>query len=237
MTEADVKETPPFSGPVEAVSWPETIRARVTTPGARPRVHGYDVEGDLAKHYRYADLMLLTLTGELPAPEAALAFEVASMFLAPISVAEAPTHATVLARISGASVSSALGVAALALGEQARFLLDRHVDLLAWLNAPNETLPVAYSSEDSEDAAAVDRLRTALAPTGISVRALELRPTRLAAVFAVLCACGLKRREHLETVLVWARLPAVIAEFLAERPLSFTRYPMNLPHYRYQEAT
>ena len=41
--------------------------ARIVTPGAHPRIHGYDVRGDLMKNIDLPALILLTLTGELPA--------------------------------------------------------------------------------------------------------------------------------------------------------------------------
>jgi len=69
-------------GPLEEASFPEQLSARVVTPGANPRLHGYDVEGDLARHYQPSDLLFLLLIGELPAAPVSRAFSVALMFLA-----------------------------------------------------------------------------------------------------------------------------------------------------------
>jgi hypothetical protein len=60
--------TAKHEGPLEDAPFPEKLNARVVTPGANPRVHGYDVEGDLAAHYTSSETMLLCLTGELPEP-------------------------------------------------------------------------------------------------------------------------------------------------------------------------
>ena len=179
--------------------------------------------------------MLLTLTGELPAPGHARAAEIALAFLAPVSVAHASAHGAVLARLCGATTSATVGVSAVGLAEQARVLLDRHDALLAWLAAPEGELPIQYRSESATETASVERLGALLASTGLDVRWFALRPTRDAALLGVLYGAGLSRRELLETVLVVARLPAVVAEAFAEKPANFANYPTDLPAYRYED--
>jgi hypothetical protein len=225
---------PPAPGPLDEAPAPSTLRAHVVTPGAAPRVHGYDVEGDLARHYGAAETTLLALTGELPAPEVARAFEVATAFLAPVSVAEAPAHAAVLARLCRARTSGILGIAAIALAEQARTVVADHADLVAWLDRPSGDAPARGAATD-DDARSVARLRAALAPTGLRVGLLDRDPTRTAALVAVLHACGLVRPEQIETAIVIARLPCVMAEASAVRPGRFRRYPTNLPPFRYED--
>jgi hypothetical protein len=225
-----------FEGPLESASFPETLTARVVTPGERPRIHGYDVEGDLARHYGPTDMLFLSLTGELPSPAAAAALRVALAFAAPVSVAHASTHAAVLARLCGSTVSSIIGVAAIALAEQARVLLDDHRALFAWLAAPTAELPIEHRARNAADSGSVHRLCLALEPTGLEVPELALGPTRDAAVLLVLTACGLRRREQLEGALVAARLPCAFAEAIAEKVVDFAHYPINLPRYRYEEA-
>jgi hypothetical protein len=224
-----------FRGPVEAATWPEQLDARVTTPGTSPHLHGYDVEGDLAQHYRATELTLFTLTGELPTPGIARAAEIALAFLAPFSVAHAATHGAVVARLCGATTSATVGVSAVGLAEQARFLLDRHEGLLAWLETRDGDLPPDYRSPSALETASVQRLRTLLQPTGVDVSWFVWMPTRDAALLGVLHACGLRRRELLEALLVVARLPAVVAEAFAERPANFENYPTDLPAYRYED--
>lgn len=225
-----------LSGPLESGQFPDKLTARVITPGARPRVHGYDVETDLARHYGATELVLLSLTGELPAEPARVAFEVAWLFLAPVSVAHAGPHATVLSRLCGATASSTLGVAAIGLAEQARALVTDHAELLRWLKSQTQALPARYQCQEPEELASVERLRRALADTGLVVRALEQSPTRDAALLSVLFACGLRRPEQLQTVIVLARLPSALAEGFAERATNFANYPINLPAFAYQES-
>lgn len=227
---------PEFSGPLESGQFPDKLTARVITPGARPRVHGYDVETDLARHYGATDLVLLSLTGELPVEPARAAFEVAWLFLAPVSVAHAGPHATVLSRLCGSTASSMLGVAAIGLAEQARALVAEHADLLRWLKSKADALPARYRAQEPEERDAVERLRQALAGTGLVVQALEQTPTRDAALLSVLFACGLRRPEQLQAVIVLARLPSALAEGFAERATNFANYPINLPAFAYQES-
>jgi hypothetical protein len=230
------ESNPTLEGPLESGSFPETLTARVVTPGERPRIHGYDVEGDLARHYGPTDVLLLSLTGELPSPAAAAALRVALTFAAPVSVAHASTHAAVLARLCGSTVSSIIGVTAIALAEQARVVLDEHRALLAWLVAPTSELPLEHRARNAADSESVHRLRDALEHTGLSVPNLALGPARDAAILLVLAACGLRRREQLEGALVTARLPGAFAEAMAERVVDFAHYPINLPRYRYEES-
>lgn len=225
-----------LSGPLEAAQFPDKLSARVVTPGPRPRVHGYDVESDLARHYAATDLVLLSLTGELPSETVRAAFEIAWLFLAPVSVAHSGPHASVLARLCGATPSSIIGVAAIGLAEQARALLAEHAELLRRLRSEAPVLSERYQSRETEERAAVERLRLALGSSGLSVPALEQYPTRDAALLSVLFACGLRRTEQLQAVVVLARLPCALTEGFAERPTNFAKYPINLPAYAYEES-
>jgi hypothetical protein len=177
----------------------------------------------------------LSLTGELPSEPARAAFEVAWLFLAPVSVAHAGPHAAVLSRLCGAMPSSTLGVAAIGLAEQARALVSEHAELLRWLECTTVALPARYRSQDSEDQASVEHLRRALSGKGLVVEALQQNPTRDAALLSVLFACGLRRPEQLQAVIVLARLPSALAEGFAERATNFAHYPINLPAFAYQE--
>jgi hypothetical protein len=227
---------PQFSGPLEAGQFPKKLTARVVTPGRVPRVHGYDVESDLARHYGATDLVLLSLTGELATEPARAAFEVAWLFLAPVSVAHAGPHAGVLARLCGATASSTVAVATIGLAEQARALLAEHGELLRSLRSSAATLPERYQSSVAEEREAVERLRLALDRTGLRVPALEQSPTRDAALLSVLFACGLRRPEQLQAVVVLARMPCALAEGFAERATNFGNYPINLPPFVYEDS-
>ena len=229
--------TPELDGPLESgAAFPARLTARVVTPGERPRVHGYDVEGDLARHYQPSDLLFLMLMGELPSAPASRAFAVALMFLTPVSVAHASTHAAVVGRLCGTPAGSGFGVAAIGAAEHARSLLDEHAELFPWLRAQRGPLPERFRAQTEADSAAVERLARALEPTELAVPGLAERPSREAALLMVLFAVGFKRRERLEAAIMLARLPSGIAEALAERPTNFGNYPINLPRYAYTES-
>jgi citrate synthase len=207
----------------------------VVTPGSPARIHGYDVESDLARHYTFAEVTLLTLLGELPSEEQAYAFDMALTFLAPLSIAEAPTHAAALAHISGSPPTGVLGAAAIALAERARSVIADASSVLEWLAAPSAPLDPALAATTEEDRRAVERLREALARRGIEIERLQEPLTRDAALLAVLWFAGLTRREHLEAALVMASLPSVLAEAYRHEAASFRDYPMQLPPFEYVE--
>lgn len=105
---ADDTALGPLPGPLEVSSFPEQLTARLVTPGERPRIGGYDVESDLARHYAFSDLLFLSLTGELPDARESAVLGVALGFLAPVSIAHASTHGASLARLCGAVTSLSL---------------------------------------------------------------------------------------------------------------------------------
>src|SRR5258708_5243088 len=97
MAEDDTRAPPRRAGPIDVGLWPSQLTARVVDGGFRPRILGYDVQTDLARHYSFAEVVLLCLCGEVPTREVGRAFEIALSFLAPVSAAEAPAHAAGLA--------------------------------------------------------------------------------------------------------------------------------------------
>lgn len=198
-------------------------------------MHGYDVEADVAKHYRFSDVILLALMGELPSDEQSLAFDAAMTFLAPLSIAEAPTHAAALAHITGSRSSAIVGVAAIALAERARTIVADSAPLLRWLATPGEPLDRAFFAEGPADQDSVQRLRDALATRGVRLAALAEPLSRQAALVVTLWLAGLKRPEQLETALVIASLPGVVAESHFHGVASFREYPMQLPEFVYED--
>jgi hypothetical protein len=225
-----------LAGPLESDDFPAVLTARVVTPGVRPRLHGYDVEGDLARHYQPADVLYLSLVGELPTTEVSAALAVVLTFLSPVSVAHAATHGATLARLCGATTSATVGVAAIGLAEQARCLIGEHASLFAWLEAPGRPFPSEHLALDLDDDTAVSRLRHALSSTGVSVPGLDQRPSRSSAPLLVLHALGFRRAEQLEAAIVTARLPVAVAEALATRVVDFHNYPINLPRFLYEDS-
>lgn len=226
----------PMRGPIEDAVVPEQLTGRVVDPGPPLRIHGYAVDTDLARHYGFTDVVRLALVGELPDEAQGRAFDVALQLLAPIDVSFAPAHVGVLTRICAMRSSSSVGVIALALAEQARSILVEHAALLQWLDAPDTAFPEAFTATSASDVEAIERILPALHAASLSVPALAARPTRLAALLAILHACGLTRGEQIEAALVLAQLPCVLGEAFATRVGSIREYPMRLPPFRYEEA-
>jgi len=206
------------------------------TPGARPHVHGYDCEGDLARGTTSGERLILALTGELPSRARARAFEVVTSFVAPVAVNEAPTHAALLARLCSASTSGVLSTAALALAEQARTLVASLATDWGWLVDPQGEVPLPLRATDDEARASVARLREALGPSGLPVPALDRDVARSPALVAALVACGLVRPEQVEAAWVVSRLPLAFAEAMADKPGNLREYPWHLPRFRYEEG-
>jgi hypothetical protein len=226
------------SGPIEAQPWPKQLRASVTRPGHEPLLCGFDVQADLARHYSFAEVVLIALTGDAPTPDVGRAFEVALTFLAPASIAEAPAHATSIARLCGARVAGVVGVAATALAEQARVLLDAHEKVVPRLIIGSlNGMAGEYAAQSDDERAAVERLRLALGAFCKRVPALGYDLKLETALIAVMLACGLRKREQLEVVISMARLPAACAEALTWEPGNLRAYPMDLPSFTYAGAT
>lgn len=226
-----------FTGPLDAVAWPTKLKARIVSNGAERRIHGYSVESDLAKHYSFTETILLGLTGELPTVEQARAFDVALTFLAPTTVAEAPTHAALIARVCVASTSTLTGTAVIGLAEQSRFDLNRYGALLSWLNAPTAEFPANFDATSMEQRARVSALKNALtARNGVMPAQLDHNLDETAAIIAVLFACGLTTLQQVEVVRTLARFPFAMAEAFASPPAGHKDYPLMLPTIRYEET-
>jgi hypothetical protein len=223
VEQAHAELPPRRRGPLDDAVWPDQLTARVVTPGPAPRIHGYDVEGDLARNYRWAETVLLTLTGVIPSESRARALEIALHFLAPAPINEAPTHATVVARICNVFTSALVGTAAIALGEQARQAISEAC-----------AHPVAAPATP-EERESVERLRHVLRQAGLSVPGIDGDVGRMPALLATLRFAGLDRPELQETALVLARLPCALAEAFAMPTHGYRDYPVHLPELRYTE--
>lgn len=226
------------TGPIEDRNWPEKLTARVIdrADGA-PRLHGFDVQSDLARHYTFAETLLIALTAEAPDAATGKAFEVAMTFTSPTSIAEAPAHAATLARICGARTSGILAVTATTLAEQARSLCDDIEPaiprlLIGSLNGMASKL----AARDEAERAAVGRLRVALGDYVRRVPSIGYDLRLDVALVAVLLACGLRRREQIEAAICIARLAPAYAEATAATPGDHRSYPLDLPNFVYAEA-
>ena len=78
---------------------------------------------------------------------------------------------------------------------------------------------------------------TRSAPRGIHVPTLALELGRSPALLAVLRFAGLSKADQMEAAIVFARLPAAVAEGLATPSHSLRDYAVELPPIRYSEET
>ncbi|MBD3277280.1 MAG: hypothetical protein GF388_03185, partial [Candidatus Aegiribacteria sp.] len=162
-------EKPDRSGPVEDLKWTDTLKARVVTPGSGPRVHGYDARGDMLGRISFSDFIFLALTGELPEEKESAVLQRVMLFLAPVSVANAPVHATMLSGLCGSGSSGMAGVCAVTLAEQARWQVSMHGDLLDLLAKDGTVLPKDFLVSDSAEAEDTECLIGSLAAAGVEV--------------------------------------------------------------------
>ena len=186
--------------PFDRASWPDKITAKVVEPGENPRLHGYDIQGDLAKHYRWSEAFFLSLTGELPKDEFAPALDIALIFLSSISVNEAPAHAAVLAGFCGTPTNTATSIVAITLAEQARTIIARYL---------KEKGQRAVSPRPPEQ---LTPMQQRLAEIGLPVAMAGDYDNMAFAALSVLENCGLSKPGQLEAAWVMARLPVALAE-------------------------
>lgn len=226
------------TGPIEDLEWPTRIRARVVEPGTAPRVHGFDVQNDLARHYRFGETILIALTGEAPDEATGRAFEIAMIFGSAISVLEAPAHAAMLSRVCGARPSGIEAVAATTLAERARSIYDELEPAIPRLlvGSLNGMAP-RLAPRSAAEREAVGRLRTALGAFASRMPALGYDLNLDAAILAVLLACGLRNREPIECALCVAGIATTCAEAFAATPGDHRSYPIDLPKFVYEDRS
>lgn len=229
------KENWKNTSPLDVDLHPNHLMAHVVEAGESTRIFGYDVVSDLACHYSFAEMILLLLTGELADRSKGRAFEMTLGFLSPASVAEAPTHATVLARIAGADSAGLVGVASVALAEQARDWLSRYESFLRWLENIDGDPPEMSIETDGGKRRLTAEMKKMLAQSGVSHTGLDYELNKDALILTALYDCGLTAPHQIEGAVVMARLPCLMAEAHACTPGKLDTYPMNLPPFKYEE--
>lgn len=227
------------SGPFEELDWPDHLTAMVVESTPRPRLHGYDIEQDLARHYTLAESMFIALVGRAPTRGQGRAFEIALMFASACPVNEAPTHTAILARSIGAPVSSALGAGLLVVCEATRAEVTRQADLLHWLEHIDEraqpgTPPACAREADDRDAEAVAQIRELLDHVDTQDMIPPHGLSRTAAVLTVMWRCGLRSPDQLIVALCWSKTISVGAEALAAKRGGMINFPARLPNFRYE---
>jgi hypothetical protein len=225
------------TGPIEDGAWPTRLLGRVVAPGAEPRLSGFGIQSDLARHYRFGEVILVALTGEPPDEVAGRAFDVAMIFASAVSVLDAPAHAAVLARICGAEPGAILAVAATALAERARCIFESLESAIPRLVTGSlDDLPSELAARSETEREAVARLRAALGDFLPRVPALGYDLHLDAALVAVLLASGLRTREQVVSALAIAGLATACAEGFAATPGDHRTYPIDVPKFVYEEA-
>ncbi len=222
---------PPGPGALDDTSWPTTLRARAVDRAVEDdRLHGYAALGDLARHYSFSDTIFLALVGDLPDERASRLFRIACHACCTISVAEAPAHIAVLARLSGGQLGAAMSAGVVAAADRADQLVATHAGLLAWLDAPTG----AVAAEFVDDAA---RPWTATLLAVIGGEATNVRPemSRAAATITLFHDAGLRSAESIAAALIAASCSSIAAESLATGPHDLGKYPVKLPEFRYVE--
>jgi hypothetical protein len=200
------------------------------------RLHGYSVTTDLARHYTLSEVAFLSWSGELPDRTAGSIVEACLIHLSAAPSWEAPTHAGVLARVSGAPPSGVAGACAVALAEAARWEMAQRRDLFAWLASDRRAPPAPhYCAQSNGDCLEAEQLRAILSERGDEPGEGE---DLLLSVNGALCSLhrhGLNTAALLEAAWVWARLPCVLAEAFTWAPGRVDQYPLDLPAFRYQD--
>jgi hypothetical protein len=218
-------------GPVEDNAWPARLSARVASPGPRPAIHGYAIADDLARYYSFAEQTLLALTGVIPDEATGRAFEWAMQVLGATSVAQAPAHAAIVVRLCGASPGAAYAAGFMAATELATSLVDAHASLVSWLDGARPDFPAEHRGATEADSAIVLAARERLGELAVWAEA----PTADAALLAILHRAGVRDAAQLVAAVSLAKLPVVMGEALAQRPLAFRGYPMDLPEFTLEE--
>lgn len=221
--------------PLDRIGAKEQLEAKVVDTRAGPRIHGYSVHDDLARHYSFGEVLLLTITGEPPTQRVGRAFEVALTYMTPISIAEAPAHAARLGQTVNSSVSGIVSLAATALSEQARWLLDEYADVLSWLTEGGEDFPELARAADPEQRRQVAALHAAVGDELGDLAIFSNDPALWPALLGVLFACGLREPGHMLLAIVQARLSTAVAEATAAVPGQLKDYPINVPPIRYTD--
>ncbi|HVK86197.1 MAG TPA: hypothetical protein VM513_18885 [Kofleriaceae bacterium] len=231
-----------YEGPFDREPWPAKLPATVVDARGERRIHGYCVRGDLAHGHGIADLAWLAFQGELPSLAAREALETAIIYLAPVHVGEAGSHAALLARVVRAKPAALVAVTATALAEQGRTEREALAPWLAWLDAgdagdASARLP-ACALEPAPSAEAIEDQRELAVRTAAwfgAARALPATPvlSRAACAHALLHRLGLRDAHVVEALAVWARLLVAVAESASLPAGAIQAYPARLPDYQY----
>lgn len=230
-----MKELPPEhpgaqETPFETITKSDTLPSRFVDPRLPRTIRGYDLAADLMQHYRFSELVFLSLTGVLPDERTGLVMELALLALSPVHAGEADANVAVLGSVVGADVASLIASAAVTVTEVAREFVDAHEDWREALAAQAPATERWTASEQEQDD--VSWLFSKLSEHDVQVpEGVTWKATALAALWAI----GLESREQWIAAVVVARLPLTIGEGLASE-LAISTYPNNVPRFRYVDS-
>jgi hypothetical protein len=218
----------PEDGPAQVFATPATLVGHVVDWRDGGAIQGIAVD-DLSRHYAPHEVLLLGLTGEEISVTEGRAFAVAMTWISAAGVGTGPTHAAVLARVSGAPTSGLVGTAALVAAREAGHELEVHAGLLAWLNGARREPFAGWHTRDRHW-----RQRLAHA-CEVDLPDLELARDLGSAALIVFHHVGLRQPAQLIAAWAWARMIGSLSEGLAESGLDIHTYPLRLPHFDYEE--
>jgi len=200
--------------PVEANPWPDKLDAHVVSPGPPPRVHGYALCEDLARHYDFGEFLVTALVGTPPTASWGRAVNMALVVLGGAGVDGAGVHVATLARRCGADDRSALQTGMLGLVEE----------VSAEVSAPPSDAAATTAALEFHRLLP-DDVQGAVGVPVSTVRRHALR---------VLTEAGLSSPMQQMVALSIARLPTLAAEAMAVPRSDVRGYPMQLPAFDYQ---
>lgn len=217
--------------PLNDMTTERLFPGHVVKPGAAPRLRGYDLHGDLAPNYRLPELLLLSLTGELPSGADAVAFEKAMAFLMNTPVTSAGAHAARVTQVGRGGATAVVSVGITALIAEANHQIEQASALLDLVEGRTLSPGAAITASSAEERQAVAQLRSQLPWTELGVLAHDLGI--VPAVLAVFYRCGLHRTEQWLIALVHGRMTSSLAEGFGDFTRSFASLPVELPQVRY----
>ncbi|MBW2464794.1 MAG: hypothetical protein JRH11_24305 [Deltaproteobacteria bacterium] len=221
-------------GLLGSIDQPDALRAHVVSLERPPRLHGYDVEADLAQNYTVGEVALLALRGSPPTREEGRAFEVACVFISALPMTEGPTHAAMLARLCGASGAGVTATACVALAERAeREVADALPLFQAIERGDDPPVPVPCQAIDARDAESATQLCDAVGRLGWVCEYIPDGVGVVTAALGVFYQLGLHDPLQLVAAQCQARMPAVLAEAMGTKVGDFRAYPMDVPPVRW----
>jgi len=119
----------------------ESLEARVFNFESAPEIHGYSIHSDLVHHYSFAEILYLTIAGDLPSEKQNRLFELAITLLIAAPVTQDTVHAGVLSRVYNNQVSDILSSVAPVCAERSRHTMSTYQEFIDWLSGDAKTIP------------------------------------------------------------------------------------------------